>query len=285
MARNPPLPLRSCQQPLRALDGLPSRVSRSMSVVVVQSLVALPSTMHPGDKLQGSDIERMADALYIPVFDVDSGTSSSPLAVLEIFLTACPHEGGGSPLLSAADVISVVSGALVTVGLSVSTPLASMTPPLPPVRLSKAMPSELQKPTTLGPPPLSTWPSVSKDDILHESSFPSNCASSFTVGDHGAFPTDSSNLRKEEEEKKEQLPDNDAVAAGRMGAKQPRRIGVVEGTSSCSDVAVATGVERATRPRGDDDDDDGFRQVRKLRRHSTARGSVRDLGSLITSQL
>ncbi|KIZ04860.1 hypothetical protein MNEG_3092 [Monoraphidium neglectum] len=70
--------------------SMPGRVFRSGHVQVVQNLRVLPSCLHPRSRLDGALADRVAEALYLPVYDRER-PESGPAAVLEALL--CARDG------------------------------------------------------------------------------------------------------------------------------------------------------------------------------------------------
>lgn len=66
---------------------MPGRVFRSGQVQVVQNLRVLPACLHPRSRLGGDLSDRVAEALYLPVYDL-SEPSAGPAAVLEALLSS-----------------------------------------------------------------------------------------------------------------------------------------------------------------------------------------------------
>mmetsp|Transcript_23432 Transcript_23432/g.51442 ORF Transcript_23432/g.51442 Transcript_23432/m.51442 type:complete len:387 (-) Transcript_23432:1015-2175(-) len=108
---------RSCQFPLQYKNSMPGRVWRTGAVQIVQSLKIIPPCLHPRSQLKDDDLEKLAEVLYIPVFDVTRPTKG-PVTVLEVFLSAKAPEA-----MLVADFISFITATLAAVNLSVSNPL------------------------------------------------------------------------------------------------------------------------------------------------------------------
>lgn len=105
----------SCQSPMRYKDGLPARVWRSGAVQVVQALSVIPLSLHPRSRLGERELGKLAEGLYIPIFNT-MRPSRHPVVVLEVFFAR------NSCGFLIADVISFVETAVLSMGMSVSNP-------------------------------------------------------------------------------------------------------------------------------------------------------------------
>lgn len=97
--------------------SMPGRVFRSGCVQVVQNLRVLPSCLHPRSRLQGDLADRVAEALYLPVFDL-SRPEEGPLAVLEALLSTHAADS-----MLVANLMSFMGSQLSALQLSLSSPL------------------------------------------------------------------------------------------------------------------------------------------------------------------
>ncbi|KAJ9507086.1 hypothetical protein QJQ45_004756 [Haematococcus lacustris] len=107
----------SCQTPLQYKNSMPGRVWRTGAVQVVQNLRIVPPSLHPRSHLSEEHLDRLAEVLYIPVYD-QLRPAQGPVAVLEAFMASHSAQA-----VIAADFLSFVGQALAPLQLSVANPL------------------------------------------------------------------------------------------------------------------------------------------------------------------
>lgn len=109
----------SCQSPLfyrgSHTNGMPGRVWRTGSVQIIQNIKIIPPTLHPRNRLSEEDIKKVAEVLYIPVYD--AARSRGPVAVLEVFLSSHATDS-----MLVANLISYVGAVLTSLQLSLANP-------------------------------------------------------------------------------------------------------------------------------------------------------------------
>eukprot|EP00884_Botryococcus_braunii_P004643 jgi/Botrbrau1/1417/Bobra.0063s0113.1 len=117
--------LRSCELGITAATlGMLNKVAGGC-IQVIQNVTALPSDVHPRNKLNGS-LHAVGELVYIPVYDrlqVGGGL----VAILEILLPANVAES-----MLVANMISYVSAIMDTLNLSLSSPAAEPPPAVAP---------------------------------------------------------------------------------------------------------------------------------------------------------
>lgn len=119
---------RSCRTHLPDTHGMPGRVWHSGCCTVVQNIHIIPPSLHPRSRLVDVQARRVAEIVYVPVYDPSSRNPSGPVAVLEAF---CAADATDSMLV--ANLISFIGSLLTSVQLSLSSPM-----PQPVVRSSLA---------------------------------------------------------------------------------------------------------------------------------------------------
>eukprot|EP00198_Chlamydomonas_reinhardtii_P004250 XP_001693586.1 predicted protein [Chlamydomonas reinhardtii] len=103
---------------------MPGKVWRSGAVQIVQNLRILPPTLHPRSQLSEEALERLAEALYIPIYDL-ARPLKGQVCVLEVLLSTRATEA-----MLVADVISFIGSLLTALNLSLANPIQ------PPIRRS-----------------------------------------------------------------------------------------------------------------------------------------------------
>lgn len=148
--------------------GMLGKVWSSGALAVVQNVAIIPSSVHPRDKLEGGLTERMAELVYIPIYD-QAQPDAGVLACLEVAVSAVATEALVANVISeAADLLAQLQLALskqapVSSASAVSptnTPRASPPqaqpqtprPQLPPVRMVPPAPQAMVGPTAAAPP-------------------------------------------------------------------------------------------------------------------------------------
>ncbi|KXZ47336.1 hypothetical protein GPECTOR_36g60 [Gonium pectorale] len=111
------LRIKSCQGPVFFRNSMPGKVWRSGAVQIVQNLRILPPTLHPRSQLSEEALERMAEALYIPIYDL-ARPARGQVCVLEVLLSSRATEA-----MLVADVLSFVGNLLTALQLSLANPV------------------------------------------------------------------------------------------------------------------------------------------------------------------
>lgn len=119
---------RSCRTHLPDTHGMPGRVWHSGCCTVVQNIHIIPPSLHPRSRLADLQARRVAEIVYVPVYDPSGSHPYAPVAVLEAF---CAADATDSMLV--ANLISFIGSLLTSVQLSLSSPM-----PQPVVRSSLA---------------------------------------------------------------------------------------------------------------------------------------------------
>lgn len=96
----------SCQSLQEGKAGMPGRVWRTGNVQVVQNLKIIPNCLHPRNKLDDAHVDRLAELVYIPVYD-SARPHGGPVAVLEALLSF-----NSTDSMLVANFISFVGAAL-----------------------------------------------------------------------------------------------------------------------------------------------------------------------------
>ncbi|KAG2497160.1 hypothetical protein HYH03_004750 [Edaphochlamys debaryana] len=109
------LRIKSCAGPVFFRNSMPGKVWRSGAVQIVQNLRILPPTLHPRSQLSEEALDRLAEALYIPIYDLDR-PAKGQICVLEVLLSTRATEG-------VADVISFIGSMLTALRLSLANPV------------------------------------------------------------------------------------------------------------------------------------------------------------------
>ncbi|GLI61823.1 hypothetical protein VaNZ11_004335 [Volvox africanus] len=108
---------KSCQGPVFFRNSMPGKVWRSGAVQIVQNLRILPPSLHPRSQLSEAALERLAEALYIPIYDL-SRPARGQVCVLEVLLSTRATEA-----MLVADVISFIGNLLTALHLSLANPV------------------------------------------------------------------------------------------------------------------------------------------------------------------
>ncbi|GLC35524.1 hypothetical protein PLESTB_000198300 [Pleodorina starrii] len=111
------LRVKSCQGPVFFRNSMPGKVWRSGAVQIVQNLRILPPSLHPRSQLSEEALERLAEALYIPIYDL-SRPARGQICVLEVLLSTRATEA-----MLVADVISFIGNLLTALHLSLANPV------------------------------------------------------------------------------------------------------------------------------------------------------------------
>ncbi|MEW5318012.1 MAG: hypothetical protein WDW38_009266 [Sanguina aurantia] len=96
---------------------MPGKVWKSGAVQIVQNLKIIPPSLHPRSQLSDAMLELVAEALYIPVYDL-ALSGRGPVSVMEVLLSA-----DATQAMLMADFLSCVSTLLSALHLSLANPV------------------------------------------------------------------------------------------------------------------------------------------------------------------
>jgi len=130
------------------------KVWSSGALAVVQNVAIIPSSVHPRDKLEGGLTDRLAELMYIPIYDMrqpDAGV----LACLEVAISAAATEALVANIISeAADLLSQLQLALSKPeDMQRTSSGSSASPRSTPRMASPQTPSAQLPPLRMVPPP------------------------------------------------------------------------------------------------------------------------------------
>lgn len=110
----------SCQSPLfyrnSHTNGMPGRVWRTGSVQIIQNIKIIPPTLHPRNRLGDVLVRKVAELIYIPVYDAN--VLRGPVAILEVLLSSTATDS-----MLVANLISYVGAVLTSLQLSLANPV------------------------------------------------------------------------------------------------------------------------------------------------------------------